>query len=318
MSTSTPHSQRSVASPGIPATPGVDVPVVLSFDVEEHFLIEAAVGLSVAEELQGHYRQRVDTATRWLLEDLGEAGVRATFFVVGHIARYNPGLVRDIALGGHEVASHGLDHSRLQRHTAATFRAAVRTSKDLLEDTSGTAVTGFRAPTFSLVPETSWAVDVLAEAGFRYDSSIYPVRHDRYGVPAAPRTPFVVRGREQGILELPPLTYRFLGMNVPVGGGGYFRLLPTWLLHRGIAQMRAHGGPAVVMLYFHPWEFDTQQARLPLRRLARWRTYAGIGRTRERLRQLLRGPAFVRANEAAASLQHPDRPLELFDLAPVG
>jgi polysaccharide deacetylase family protein (PEP-CTERM system associated) len=289
---------------------------VLSFDVEDHHQIEAAAELRIRYDLAGHYRRRVDVTTRWLLETLETAGVRATFFVVGDVARHNPGLVRDIRHAGHEVASHGWIHSRLHRLTPASFRDGLRRSKCLLEDTTGDAVDGFRAPTFSVVPQTAWAIDVLAEEGFRHDSSVFPVRHDRYGVPAAPRTPFLVRGYNRTMLELPPLTYRLLGVNVPVGGGGYFRLLPTWLIGRGLAQVQRLGRPGPAVLYFHPWEFDPEQARLPLRPLGRFRTYVGIGKSRRKLATLLRGGPFVRARDAADLLLARPGALESFDLAP--
>jgi polysaccharide deacetylase family protein (PEP-CTERM system associated) len=289
-------------------------PVVLSFDVEEHFLIETAAGLTVAADLQRHYQDRVDVMTRWLLETLAAHDVRATFFMLGRSAEHNPALVRDIHRAGHEVASHGWSHRRLHLLTSETFREEVRRSKAFLEDLTGAAVVGFRAPTFSLDERTAWAIDVLVEEGFRYDSSIYPIHHDRYGVPTAPRTPFVLRGAGHSILELPPLTYRLMGMNVPVGGGGYFRLLPTWLIHCGIRQMQGRNGAALAMLYFHPWEFDTEQARLPLGRLSRWRTYVGIPSARKRLAALLRQLGCIRAVDAAAMLHDSTIPRESFHL----
>ncbi len=318
MPTTTALAGRHRARGGRAIAARSHVPVVLSFDVEEHFHIESAAGLSIDEPLQQHYRRRVDVATRWLLQDLAASKVRATFFVLGEVARHNPGLVRDIAAAGHEIASHGWDHRRLHRLTPAEFRSAVRSSKQILEDITGTEVSGFRAPTFSLVPTTAWAIDVLIEAGFVYDSSIYPVRHDRYGVPAAPRTPFLARGYAHCILELPPLSYRLVGINVPVGGGGYFRLLPTWLLHRGIRQMRRMSRPGVVMLYFHPWEFDPEQRRLPLRGLNRLRTYAGIHATRRRLSDLMQTESFVRARDALQTLRDCGASLECFGLAKGG
>jgi polysaccharide deacetylase family protein (PEP-CTERM system associated) len=163
-------------------------------------------------------------------------------------------------------------------------------------------VLGYRAPTFSVVRQTVWALEVLAELGLLYDSSIYPVVHDRYGVPGAPRWPFRVRDGAGALLELPPLTWRFLAANVPVGGGGYFRLLPLWLLEQALAQAARQGRPAVAMLYFHPWEFDPDQQRLPLKGLNRFRTYVGIGRSRARLRRLLGRHSFTRAVDVARQL----------------
>jgi polysaccharide deacetylase family protein (PEP-CTERM system associated) len=290
--------------------------VILSFDVEEHYRIEAASGLTISEELKAHYRERVEITTRWLLEVLAERHLQATFFIVGEIARHTPRLVRAIAAAGHEVASHSWDHRRVHHFTPATFREDVRTSKDALEQETGQAVVGFRAPTFSIMPQTAWAIDVLADLGMEYDSSIYPVRHDRYGVPEAPRVPFLVRGQERALLELPPVTWRFLGMNLPVGGGGYFRLLPLFFMRRGIRQTLRNCQPPVAMLYFHPWEFDEEQARLPLGRLNRFRTYVGLKRSRGRLTQLLSEHRFVCAAEVAGQLNRRSASLETYLLEP--
>ena len=163
----------------------------------------------------------------------------------------------------------------------------MRQSKDALEQASGAAVVGYRAPTFSLVRKTAWALDVLAELGFLYDSSIYPVRHDRYGVPDAPRGPFLARGARHEILEIPPATVRIGGVNVPVGGGGYFRLLPWPLMKLALSLSRRDPQSGATVLYFHPWEFDPDQPRLPLKRLSRFRTYVGIRHSRSRLTRLL-------------------------------
>ncbi len=275
---------------------------VLSFDVEEHHRIEAAAGLAVSRERKFEYLERMETTTRRLLDLLARAEVRATFFVVGEIARTAPALVRSIHAAGHEVGSHGWKHTRVDRFNPATFREDARASKDALEQVTGAPVRGFRAPTFSITRRTPWAIDALAECGYEYDSSIFPVHHDRYGVPDAPRGPFYVAGREHELLELPPLTYRLAGFNWPVAGGGYFRLFPLGIMRAGIRQAGREEGPSVAMLYFHPWEFDEGQPRLPLRRLARWRTYVGIGRTEARLQSLLREEPFSRAIDAARAL----------------
>jgi len=275
---------------------------VASFDIEEHYRIEAAVGLTCSDELRGEYARRMEVATRHLLEVLDRAGVKATFFVVGEIGRTHPGLVRDIHAAGHEVGSHSWDHRRVHHFTPHSFREDLLRSKEALEDVTGEAVRGFRAPTFSITRDTAWAIDVLADCGFVYDSSIFPVRHDRYGIPDAPRTPFWAVGRDRELLELPPLTYRLAGINLPVAGGGYFRLFPLSLLRAGLRQAGRLSRPVVPMLYFHPWEFDPDQPRLPLRRLSRWRTYVGIRRTTARLAAILRGRPFARAIDAVRSL----------------
>src|SRR4029079_13474503 len=155
----------------------------------------------------------------------------------------------------------------------------------------------------SIVRETGWAIDVLAECGFAYDSSVFPVPHDRYGIPAAPRSPFRAVGRDREVLELPPATYRVLGQNLPVAGGGYFRLFPPAVMRAGIGQLAARTSPPVGMLYFHPWEFDPDQPRLPLGRFARWRTYVGGRRTTGRLAKLLAAYRFRRAIDVAREIR---------------
>jgi polysaccharide deacetylase family protein (PEP-CTERM system associated) len=289
--------QRAQASPDLlgQAKATAELRVVLSFDVEEHYQIEAARGLGVNPSLASVYRERLKPSVDWILRELDEANIKATFFVVGELAQRQPGLVKAIARAGHEVASHGWDHEPITRLTPDSFRADVARGKDVLEQIIGAPVVGYRAPTFSILRETSWAIDILADLGMRYDSSIYPVRHDRYGIAAAPRAPFIAQSSSHALIELPPATWRILGMNVPVGGGGSFRLFPLWFMKQGLRQLRNLGGTRVAMLYFHPWEFDPDQPRLPLGRLARFRTYVGIKSSRCRLNKLLANYDFVRA-----------------------
>ena len=287
---------------------------IVSFDIEEHHRIEAAVGLTVSAELKADYAARMEAATRRLLDQLAAANALATFYVVGEIARSHPQLVRDIHAAGHEIGSHSWDHRPVHRFTPAAFRADLRASKDALEQVTGSPVFGFRAPTFSVMKETGWAIDVLAECGFEYDSSIFPVRHDRYGVPDAPRGPFIAVGSAREMLELPPLTYRVAGLNLPVAGGGYFRLFPLAVMRAGLRQVARAAAPQVGMLYFHPWEFDADQPRLPLKRLDRWRTYVGVGRTTARLARLLAGFPFRRAIDVARDLRASGTELPRFRL----
>jgi len=290
-------------------------PVAMTFDIEEHHRIEAAAHGTWPVGLRDVYARRMDDTTRWLLDRLGERGIRATFFVVGQIAESHPSLVRRMVAEGHEVASHSWDHRRVHRFTSQTFREDVRTSKDALEQASGAAVVGFRAPTFSIMRETAWAIDVLCELGMLYDSSIFPIHHDRYGVPDAPRTPFIVRGHEHSLLELPLLTLRLFRHNLPVAGGGYFRLFPLALMQRGIRRSAATTNSAAV-LYFHPWEFDPDQPKLPLGRLSKFRTYVGIRRSRQRLEKLVRGEyRFARMTDIMASLDEERILLPSFALA---
>lgn len=276
---------------------------VASFDVEEHHRIEAAANLTVSDDCRRDYAARMDTTTRRLLDQLAAAGVKATFYVVGEIATTHPELVRVVHAAGHEVGSHSWDHRRVHRFDPNSFRDDLMRSKDALEQVTGERVYGFRAPTFSVMRETGWAIDVLAECGFEYDSSIFPVRHDRYGIPDAPRTPFVAVGAGRELLELPPLTYRVARWNLPVAGGGYFRLFPPAVMRAGLRQAGRAAGPNVAMLYFHPWEFDPDQTRLPLGRLSRWRTYVGVGKTTARLTDLLGRYPFRRAIDAVRELR---------------
>lgn len=276
---------------------------IASIDVEEHHRIEAALGLEITADLKVQYGRRMEVTTRRLLDQFDRAGAKGTFFIVGEIARSHPQLVRDIAAAGHEVGSHSWDHRTVHRFTPSEFREDLRKSKDALEQAAGCAIVGFRAPTFSVSRRTPWAIDALADVGFEYDSSIFPVRHDRYGIPDAPRGPFLAKGESREILELPLLTYRIAGANLPVAGGGYFRLFPLAMMNAGMRQSARTEPPAAAMLYFHPWEFDPDQPRLPLGRLSRWRTYVGMGKTERRLESLLKSFAFTRAIDAARAIR---------------
>jgi len=308
------HDQRE-AWYGPAVQPAKAVQVVLSFDVEEHFRIEAASGLAMDSSFRNYYSGRLETSTRWLLDQLDELAIKGTFFVVGELARSHAKLVRAMVQAGHEVASHSWNHQRVHHHTPGSFREDVRKSKNALEQITGQEVLGYRAPTFSVVPRTAWALDVLVELGFAYDSSIYPVWHDRYGVPKAPRGPFRAKGLQEEILELPLATWRVLRTNIPVGGGGYFRLFPLSFIERAIDQVRRSCDPAIAVLYFHPWEFDPEQKRLPLGRLNAFRTYVGIKRSRERLLTLLNGRLFTRAIEVAKDLRENWRDLVKFEVS---
>lgn len=302
MTATEPTPKPTPVSPAGPEIP-TPTPIVLSFDVEEHDRIEAATRLVVPNETKMVYAARMVTTTERILAQLGAVGVKATFYIVGDIARSNPQLVRAIASGGHEIGSHGWDHRRVHTFTPKEFGEDIRRSKETLEHVSGTPVVGYRAPTFSVMRGTAWAVDVLAESGLAYDSSVFPVRHDRYGVPDAPRHPFIAEGRTGSILELPPATWRVGGQNLPVAGGGYFRLFPPAAMDAGIAQLTRANSP-LTMLYFHPWEFDPDQPRLPLGRFARWRTYVGVGKSSARLDRLLGRyrERFCRAIDVATTL----------------
>lgn len=283
--------------------PKVAPSLILSFDIEEHDRIEAASGLAVSELHKEIYAERMETVTLRLLDRLARTGTLATFYIVGEIAKSHPKLVAEIAAAGHEIGGHSWSHQRVYRFDAASFAEDLRNTKDTLEQVSGQQVYGFRAPTFSITRSTAWALDVLAESGYVYDTSIYPVRHDRYGVPDAPRSPFVAVGPGGGsMLELPPVTYRMMGQNFPVAGGGYFRLFPLWVTKRAVLQMMSDTVPPVAMMYFHPWEFDPGQPKLPLGRLSKWRTYVGTKHCFEKLDNLLTTFTYRRAIDVVAEL----------------
>ena len=253
-------------------------------DVEEHFQVSALepyVDRTAWDDLPS----RVIASTQRVLDLMEEHSALGTFFVLSWIASRYPALVREIAARGHEVASHGSDHKRVTHSSAAEFRQSVRESKQVLEDVSGTEVLGFRAPSFSIVPGREWALDVLLEEGYVYDSSLFPIRRPGYGYPGTLRRPHMLQRSAGNLLEFPPATLRALGTTLPAGGGAYLRLLPYTLLHSAVAQAERDGFPATV--YVHPWELDAEQPRFPVRPLTRIRQYGGLKRTAPRLHRLL-------------------------------
>ncbi|TCH96285.1 DUF3473 domain-containing protein [Roseococcus sp. SYP-B2431] len=229
---------------------------------------------------------RVEANTEAVLKHFDEAGIRATFFTLGWVGERYPRLIRRIVEAGHELASHGYGHERVDRIGPAAFRADIRRARAILEDQGGVAVTGYRAPTFSIGPATPWAHGILAEEGYRYSSSVFPVRHDLYGSPETPRLPH--RPRPDGVVELPMTTCRAFGRNLPCSGGGWFRLAPYRLFRAGLRQVNeAEGRPGI--FYFHPWEIDAAQPRVwQANRLSRFRHYTGVARMPPRLARLLR------------------------------
>jgi polysaccharide deacetylase family protein (PEP-CTERM system associated) len=272
----------------------------LSFDVEDYFQVSAFEGL-VRYEDWGRYESRVVASTARILDLLAARGTRATFFVLGWAAERHPELVRRIVERGHEVASHGYSHRLVYRMTPAEFREDARRSREVLEDQSGRPVQGFRAPSFSIVEESRWGLEVLAELGYRYDSSIFPVRHHRYGIPRHRRFPHLLPGGEgRELAEFPLSTVRLGRANLPVAGGGYLRLLSCRYIRWGLRRINAEGQPAI--LYFHPWELDPDQPRLPCGLLTRLRHYSGLSRTAEALKRLTGEFRFAPVAEVLASL----------------
>ncbi len=255
----------------------------MSVDVEDYFQV-SAFRPYVAPEDWDRQPLRVERNVRLILEIFAATGVRATFFWLGWVAERVPGLVREVAAAGHEIASHGYRHIRVHDQQPAEFRADVARTKALLEDLSGQQVTGYRAASFSLTADCLWALEELGEAGYRYSSSINPVRHDHYGMREAPRFPFSFDGYP--LVEIPVTTMELGGFRFPCGGGGFFRLLPYWWSRWALGRVcRGEGRPAV--FYFHPWELDPGQPRIggiDLR--TRFRHYVNLARFEGKLRRL--------------------------------
>lgn len=252
-------------------------------DVEEYFQV-SALEPYVARSAWDSIDSRLLIGMRWLLDHMAERGVRGTFFTLGWIASRHPAIVRAIADGGHEVASHGWGHERVTTLTPEQFRTSVRESKNILENLAGSPVLGYRAPSFSIVRGREWALDILAEEGYRYDSSLVPVRRPGYGFAGGARHPHRLETRGGTLEELPPATVQVGPAVLPAGGGAYFRLFPYGFVRSGLRSAEQHGVPGT--FYIHPWELDPDQPRLPVTLGTRIRHYGGLRRTIPRLRRL--------------------------------
>jgi polysaccharide deacetylase family protein (PEP-CTERM system associated) len=263
-----------------------------SIDVEDYFQV-AALAPAVARSSWDQRESRVERNTDKLLQLLDEHGIRATFFVLGWIALHHSSLVKRIAAAGHEIASHGFSHRLIYQQSAGEFQQETRHSKELLEDLIGTAVIGYRAASFSITPRSLWALDVLLDLGFQYDSSVFPIHHDLYGIPGAAEEPGRVQAPSgRTLVEFPMAAASFGGARIPVSGGGYFRLLPYCLTHSGLRQINERKGRPFVF-YLHPWELDPGQPRIQVGWLSRFRHYTNLERCEERLRRLLNDFAFA-------------------------
>lgn len=270
-------------------------------DVEEYFNFtgfESRVPSCEWDRLES----RVEASVGCLLELLDQNQARGTFFVLGWVAERHPGMVRSIAGAGHEVASHGWDHKRIFEIGRDDFRISVQRTKALLEDLTGSPVTGFRAPHFSITPGREWALDVLIEEGHEYDSSLFPIQRSGYGYPNGRRDPHWLERPSGRIAEVPPATFRRWGMNIPAGGGAYFRLFPYQLVRAALQDCQQRRVPGT--FYIHPWEVDPDQPRLNVPGIWRWRHYGGLRRTVSRLNRLLTEFRFSPITETVASLQN--------------
>ena len=263
--------------------PASTITNALTIDVEDYFQV-SAFAPHISRSEWNTRECRVERNINCILEMLARHETKATFFALGWIAERYPQMVRQIVQEGHELASHGYGHERASDQSEEAFFADIHLAKIVLEDLTGSEVNGYRAPSFLIGKANLWAFDCLVRAGYRYSSSIYPIRHDHYGMPDSPRFAYEVR---PGLMEIPITTLRLLNRNLPCGGGGYFRLLPyalsRWMLGRVNTDDRESG-----MFYFHPWEIDTEQPRIAgISSKTRFRHYVNIGRMEGRLNQLL-------------------------------
>ncbi|HVB34937.1 MAG TPA: XrtA system polysaccharide deacetylase [Patescibacteria group bacterium] len=267
------------------------VPDCLSVDVEDYFQVEAFRD-QIPPETWPSYPSRVVENTHRVLHLLSRFESRATFFILGWVAERHPRLVREILAAGHEVGCHSYWHRCLWRLSPEEFREDTRRARCAIEDAGGQPVLGYRAPSFSIVERSLWALEILAEEGFIYDSSVFPVHHDVYGLPRAPRFPFRWAKRRGHLLfELPPATTRLFGLNLPAAGGAYLRILPEWYTHWAVRRIRREG--AGLAVYFHPWEIDPQQPRLRGRLRSRFRHYFHLDKMEGKLGRILRAGKFV-------------------------
>lgn len=267
-------------------------------DVEEHFQV-LALAPYVPRERWEKLESRVARNVDRLLELLARHGAQATFFTLGWVAERQPAMVKAIAAGGHEVASHGYDHRKVTEQTPEAFRESVRRTKAILEDVTGQPCLGFRAPNYSIVAGREWALDVLLEEGYEYDSSLFPVRRPGYGYAGGARDPHWLDRPAGRLLEVPPATLRRLGLNLPAAGGAYFRLLPYALVRAALRDAERRGVPGT--FYLHPWEYDADQPRFAVSALTRIRHYGGLARTWSRLERLLHEFRFTSIAQGAAT-----------------
>jgi polysaccharide deacetylase family protein (PEP-CTERM system associated) len=266
----------------------------LTVDVEDYFHVSAFAG-SINRNNWDSHSLRVEKNTGRLLELFDQHGVKATFFVLGWLAERVPGLVREIADQGHEVGCHGYSHRLVYEQKPEEFREETLRSKSMLEDTVQAPVRGYRAASFSITDASRWALDILAEAGFVYDSSIFPVHHDRYGIPGASQYPYLLQTPAgQPLAEFPLSTVEIFGFRLPMAGGGYFRFYPYLLTKAGLKWINTRGNQPFVF-YLHPWEIDQDQPRISASWLSQFRHYNNLEKCESRLRQLMKDFQFTTA-----------------------
>ncbi len=261
----------------------------LSFDIEEHFHV-AAFDCAARRRHWETQESRVEQNTHVILDMLEQRRIKATMFVLGWVAERRKDLIKKIVDSGHELGSHGYGHELITVQSPQVFREDIRRAKSILEDISGKPILGYRAPTFSITKETEWALPILVEEGYQYDSSIVPIVHDYYGIPGADPTIHTIATDSGPIVEVPPSTCDIAGMTLPIAGGGYFRLFPYPLLRKLLRRVEAQGHPLI--MYLHPWELDPHQPRMRGSFLSQFRHYLNIEKVQGRLTQLLEDFSF--------------------------
>lgn len=286
----------------------------MTVDVEDYYHV-AALAKVISPEQWEQWPSTVERNTQRLLDLFDTSAIKATFFVLGWVAERYPQLIREIRTRGHEIASHGYSHQLIYKQTPQLFRAETIRSKQLLEDIAQVPVIGYRAASYSITRQSLWAIDILAELGFSWDSSIFPVYHDRYGIPDTPTQPYYLRSQSsKEILEFPLTTANLLGYRMPAAGGGYFRLYP-YLLSRWLFARATNNNTMPAIFYLHPWEIDDKQPRVSgAGLLSRFRHYNNLSRCLPRLEKMLAEFQFGTVSESLASMAQPS--LEHFQISP--
>lgn len=274
----------------------------MTVDVEDYCHVSAFADVIKPNDWE-KWPSTVERNTRALLDLFDEFAIKSTFFVLGWVAERHAGLIREIAARGHEIASHGYSHQLVYNQTPAEFREETARSKQLLEDIAQQPITGYRAASYSITRQSLWAIDILAELGFSWDSSIFPVYHDRYGIPDSPTRPYkIAAGNGATLLEFPLTTANILGLRLPAAGGGYFRLYP-YALSRNLFKRATADGTTPAIFYLHPWEIDADQPRVPgAGLLSRFRHYNNLARCLPRLRAMLQEFPFGTVSESLRSV----------------
>lgn len=274
----------------------------MTVDVEDYFHV-SAFAKNISPQQWEQWPSTVERNTRRLLDLFDETGIKSTFFILGWVAERYPQLIREIHARGHELASHGYSHQLVYKQTPEVFRAETLRSKQLIEDIAQTPIIGYRAASYSITRQSLWALDILIELGFQWDSSIFPVYHDRYGIPDSPTRPYRIRSQGGELLEFPLTTSKVLGYSVPAAGGGYFRLYP-YALSRWLLRNAADNNHTPVIFYLHPWEIDPDQPRVPgASLLSRFRHYNNLERCLPRLKSLIAEFPFGTVSDSLRSIE---------------